>query len=241
LPTLVGGTLAFITYYTTRSFLGEEHLKKILIAGVPELTSRYEKAILSLKAHPVTTLHVPDPDEYDALILPGGDDIDPILFRQLNEGSRNIDPYLDRIQLQIMKAFVQHRKPILGICKGMQLINVFFGGDIIQHLSCYQAHQYLEHLDKDQVHKTHARPDSLLADLYGTTFTVNSAHHQGCGMPGKNMIYTQFTEDGVVEGLAHNCLPILGVQWHPERMCFPPTDDVLVDGILLLTYFLCIA
>jgi len=214
-------------------------LKKILIAGLPELTKNYEKAFLSLKAHPVVSLHMPCPDEYDALLLPGGADIDPIFFGQINEGSRLINTQLDRVQLQILKAFIPQRKPILGICKGMQLINVFFGGDIIQHLSCYKAHEYLEDLDKDQSHITHARPDSLLAELYGTTFHVNSAHHQGCGMPGRKIVYTQFAEDGVVEGLAHANLPIHGVQWHPERMCFPHADDVLVDGILLLTYFLC--
>lgn len=215
-------------------------MKKILIAGLPELTERYEKAFTSLKAHPVTSLHVPDPSEYDGLLLPGGDDIDPILFKQLNEGSRKIDPHLDRVQLQVMKAFVQQKKPVLGICKGMQLINVFFGGDIIQHLSCYKAHQYLNDLDTEQVHVTHARGDSLLAELYGRTFHVNSAHHQGCGMPGRGIVYEQFSEDGVVEGLSHKSLPILGVQWHPERMCFPPTDDVLVDGILIMAYFLCL-
>ena len=213
-------------------------MKKVLIAGLSERTKNYENALNSLKVQPVTSLHVPDPDDYDALLLPGGDDIDPIFFGQINEGSRKINTQLDRIQLQILKAFVQHKKPILGICKGMQLINVFFGGDIIQHLSCYKVHEYLEDLDKDQKHITHARADSLLAKLYGTTFHVNSAHHQGCGMPGRKIVYTQFAEDGVVEGLAHNDLPILGVQWHPERMCFPPTDDVLVDGILLLAYFL---
>ncbi|MCL2719587.1 MAG: gamma-glutamyl-gamma-aminobutyrate hydrolase family protein [Lachnospiraceae bacterium] len=215
-------------------------MKKILIAGLPEFTQNYEKAFRSLKAQPVTSLHVPDPDDYDALLLPGGDDIDPIFFGQINEGSRRINTQLDRIQLQILKAFIQQKKPVMGICKGMQLINVFFGGDIIQHLSCYKAHEYLEDLDKDQAHVTHARADSLLADLYGTTFHVNSAHHQGCGMPGRRIVYTQFAEDGVVEGLCHHTLPIIGVQWHPERMCFPPANDVLVDGILLLAYFLCI-
>ncbi|MCL2253272.1 MAG: gamma-glutamyl-gamma-aminobutyrate hydrolase family protein [Lachnospiraceae bacterium] len=215
-------------------------MKKILIAGVSEYTKRYEKAFTSLKAHPITSLHVPDPDDYDVLVLPGGDDIDPILFRQLNEGSRNIDPHLDRLQLQILKAFIQHRKPILGICKGMQLINVYFGGDIIQHLSCCHAHEYLTDPGEDQAHITRAHDDSVLAKLYGKTFHVNSAHHQGCGMPGRKIVYTQFAEDGVVEALSHNALPIIGVQWHPERMCFPPADDVLVDGILLLTYFLCL-
>lgn len=210
-------------------------MKKILIAGYPELTINYEAAIKALGATPVTTLHVPDSSVYDGLILPGGGDIDPGLFGQLNNGSRSIDPALDRIQLTILKSFVQDKKPVLGICKGMQLINIYFGGDIIQHLSAYRAHQYEE---KDQVHLTSACPGSLPYRLYGRTFSVNSAHHQGVDTKGCGICYNQFSQDGVVEGLHHAYLPICGVQWHPERMCFVHKREDTVDGSLLLAHFL---
>lgn len=210
-------------------------MKKILIAGHPSLTQNYANAIASLGAYPDITLHVPDITQYDGLILPGGGDIDPKLFGQLNCGSRNIDSQLDRLQMAILKAFVLRRKPVLGICKGMQLINVFFGGDIHQHLSSYAAHQYN---GADQIHQTTALAGSLLEQLYGSNFTVNSAHHQGVDMPGQKIRYVQFCHDGVVEGLIHEYLPVTGVQWHPERMCFEHKRQDTVDGSLLLQAFL---
>lgn len=210
-------------------------MKKILIAGYPELTHNYESAINTLGATPITTLNVPDPDAFDGLILPGGGDIDPKLFGQLNHGSRVIDAALDRIQLAILKCFARNGKPVLGICKGMQLINIFFGGNIIQHLPTYESHQYDDH---DKVHQTTASDGSLLCRLYGRTFPVNSAHHQGVDTPGRNILYTQICNDGVIEGLAHTYLPIIGVQWHPERMCFTHQRTDTVDGSLLLSHFL---
>ena len=210
-------------------------MKKILIAGYPELTKNYENAIASSGALPVTSLQLPDITEYDGLILPGGGDVDPKLFGQLNHGSRVIDPELDRLQLAILKSFVLFKKPVLGICKGMQLINIYFGGDIIQHLPTCETHQYN---GQDQIHGATAYTDSLLYHLYGKTFVINSAHHQGVDMKGQGIHYQQFSPDGVVEGLCHDYLPIHGVQWHPERMCFQHKRKDTVDGSLLFTAFL---
>lgn len=210
-------------------------MKRILIAGYPEKTVNYEKALTRLGVCPVTCLHVPFPDEYDALLLPGGGDIDPVLFGQLDNGSREIDTALDRIQLMILKDFIWDKKPVLGICKGMQLINIFFGGDIIQHLPSHKAHEYIGH---DQIHNTCTDEKSFLAALYGPQFAVNSAHHQGLGTAGRNISYLQYAEDGVVEGLCHDSLPIIAVQWHPERMCFDHAVESLPDGSRIFAYFL---
>ncbi len=210
-------------------------MKKILIAGYPEKSGNYEKALMKSGVCPVTSLHVPDSEEYDALLLPGGGDIDPVLFGQLNNGSREIDTALDRIQMMILKDFIWAKKPVLGICKGIQLINIFFGGDIIQHLPSSKNHEYAGH---DQIHKSRADDKSFLAPLYGLEFAVNSAHHQGLGAAGRNINYIQYAEDGVVEGLSHSSLPVIGVQWHPERMCCDFAVPALPDGSRLLDYFL---
>lgn len=210
-------------------------MRKILIAGNPDQTKNYENAFSNLGVRPVTSLHVPNISHYDGLILPGGGDIDPKLFGQLNHGSRVIDPVLDRLQLTILHSFVLHKKPVLGICKGMQLINIYFGGDIVQHLPSYKQHQYE---GQDQVHDTAAVSGSLLHRLYGEHFAVNSAHHQGVDMPGQGILYTQSCPDGVIEGLTHSFLPVIGVQWHPERMCFHYNRPDTVDGALLLKAFL---
>lgn len=223
-----------------------ESLKKILIAGESPKTINYENALAALQVHFVTSLDVVSVEEYDGLILPGGGDVDPKLFGQLalderelancsaaellmiRNGIVNGNPWLDRIQLAILKAFRSCRKPVLGICKGMQLINISFGGDIIQHLDTALSHAYL---GKDQYHLAYNEKASFLYELYGEKMLVNSAHHQGVGVPGRGIRYVQYAEDGVVEALQHEFLPIYGVQWHPERV-------EGIDGTRVLQFFL---
>jgi putative glutamine amidotransferase len=209
-------------------------LKNILIAGERGKTRNYENALAHLGCAFKTSLHVPDLSLYDGLLLPGGGDIDPRLFGQLPAGSRAFDPKLDRIQLAVLGAFVKAKKPVLGICKGMQLINIYFGGDMIQHLSCAETHEYTE---EDRLHETEAVKGSYLEALYGERFVVNSAHHQGVDAPGRGITYVQSAKDGVIEALAHESLPVYGVQWHPERLCFEHRREKAVDGRALLEFF----
>lgn len=209
-------------------------MKRILIAGEMDKTINYENAMKRLGVLTRTSLHVPSTVLYDGLILPGGGDIDPKLFGQLNKGTRHFDPVLDRLQLAILNAFILDKKPVLGICKGMQIINIYFGGDLIQHLENSKEHEYI---GKDQVHETVAGKGSFLEKLYGERFAVNSAHHQGVDATGRGIEYIQFAPDGVVEGLKHSYLPVFGVQWHPERLCFDHRRQDAVNGAVLLEYF----
>lgn len=209
-------------------------LKRVLIAGEQGKTVNYERAMEHLGVLAETSLHAPDICDYDGLILPGGGDIDPKLFGQLPGGTRFFDPELDRIQLAVLDAFVMDRKPVLGICKGMQIINIYFGGDICQHLDESPVHEYR---GADQIHESRALKGSFLEKLYGEWFNVNSAHHQGVECPGRGIEYVQFAPDGVVEGLRHRYLPAAGVQWHPERLCFEHGRNDAADGAVLLQYF----
>ena len=210
-------------------------MKKIAIAGISGNTDNYRNALSQLGAVCTTLTDVSSASQFDALLLPGGGDIDPVLFGETDHGSRSIDPALDRQQLSMLDAFVSAGKPILGICKGMQVINIYFGGRIIQDLPTNILHQYT---DRDQVHPSHALPGTVLQKLYGSDFPVNSAHHQGIGSPGRDLFIIQYAPDDVPEAIIHKTLPILGVQWHPERMCFEHRRTDTPDGSLLLTCFL---
>lgn len=216
---------------------------KIAIAGRAKDTSNYEKVLDAMGVSFSVTMDPGKLSGFDALLLPGGGDITPAFFGQENHGSHNIDTELDITQLQSLDFFVKQKRPILGICKGMQLINVYFGGTIIQHIKESPKHAWDE---RDKIHSTSLLPGSFLSNLYGKSMLTNSAHHQAVGRLGKNLQAVQTADDGIIEGIVHNSLPILGVQWHPERQLYSPESvpqsytpaDEPADGRLLFAYFL---
>ena len=187
---------------------------KIGIAGLHHQTKNYENACICLGLIPCTTLSLSELSTCDALILPGGSDITPGFYGQSNDGSRDINTGLDLKQFQALDLFVRLGKPVLGICKGLQVINVFFGGTLVQDLPDSSAHQQAE---GDLIHPAVITEDCLLSELYGKEFLINSNHHQAIDQLGKNLQVVQMSRDGVVEAFRHTKLPIFAVQWHPER------------------------
>lgn len=189
---------------------------KIVIIGRKKDTANYEAFFSLLPAQVITTLFLGDLTSSSAVILPGGGDITPAFFGERNNGSRNIDTELDILQFQALDFCIGHHIPVVGICKGLQVINVAFGGTIHQELATASLHRYLS---ADQYHETRIAPDSFLADLYGASMLVNSAHHQGVKVIGSGLIPVQWcTTDNCIEALVHESLPIIGLQWHPERL-----------------------
>lgn len=203
------------------------------IVGRKKDTGNYEAFLDRHKVPYMTSLSISDLAACESLIFPGGGDITPAFFGERDRGSRSIDTELDILQLQALEYGIQRRIPILGICKGMQLINVGLGGSIIQDLPCADCHRYL---DADQYHEVHNLPGSFLHHLYGEIMVVNSAHHQGLGKLGRGVqVVSRCPLDQCVEGICHKYLPVIGVQWHPERLDPARTE---ARGTALLSYFL---
>ena len=151
--------------------------------------------------------------ECDGLLLPGGGDLSPWRYQQPNLACRGEDPLRDQLELDLLADYASSGKPILGICRGLQVINVFFGGTLIQDVS---GHTQLN--GQDRLHRVTTAPGSFLYGVCGSTALVNSAHHQAADRLGAELVPVQHSSDGLVEGLCHARLPIWALQWHPERL-----------------------
>lgn len=165
---------------------------------------------------------------WDALLLPGGGDLEPWRYGQKNTASRNLEPQRDAAELALLAAFTEAGKPVLGICRGLQVVNVFFGGTLAQDIP---GHSALE--TGDRLHGVRTAPSPLGALLAGQT-EVNSAHHQAADRLGSGLLAFQWAEDGVVEALCHRRLPVWAVQWHPERLETSDAARRLLRGFLAL-------
>ena len=208
---------------------------KIAVVGTTADTVNYVRYVASAQAVPIVTLEPAAINGCDGLLLPGGGDITPAFYGEQNHGSRNIDTELDILQLQAFDLALRRGLPVLGVCKGLQVINVGLGGALIQDLepASLERHQYDS---GDKYHASVISEGSWLHALYGREAMVNSAHHQALGRLGKGLSAVQRCPlDGCVEAVAHQHLPIIGVQWHPERIDFGASGT---DGIKVLRHFL---
>lgn len=190
----------------------------IFIPGRQEALRSYREAIYSAGGVPICSLSAADSALCGGLLLPGGGDI----------GER-----LDEPERKLIQSFVQSGRPILGICRGMQALNVYFGGDLYSHIPGHQQPR------GDLIHGTLAV--GQLARLLGRRPAVTSNHHQALRHLGQGLQAVQVTPDGVIEAVAHVALPVWGVQWHPERLAGPLSLSGAADGGCLFTAWLALA
>ncbi|MCI2056555.1 MAG: gamma-glutamyl-gamma-aminobutyrate hydrolase family protein [Oscillibacter sp.] len=206
---------------------------RIFICGSPADFSNYDRAIRALGGLPLFSASPEDAAGCQGLLLPGGGDADPALYGEENRGSHPPDSPRDAAELALIARFVENRAPILGICRGAQMLNIFFGGTLIQDLP---DHSQID--GTDLFHPVEAIPGSELSHLYGTDFVVNSAHHQAVGQLGSGLRAVCTARDGVIEGIAHLSLPIWGVQWHPERLVNSLLPEGTAAGQIIFDSFL---
>ncbi len=209
--------------------------KTAAIVGVAGNVNNYIAALKAVGIEPVVTLDPAEAVRCGGLLLPGGGDIDPARFGEENNGSRDIDTALDAVQLAALDGFVRAGKPVLGICRGHQVVNVYFGGGLVQDLPTAEDHMARGHADS--LHAVEIAAGSILSKLYGRSAIVNSAHHQGLGALGRGLRVTALAPDGVVEAAEHESLPVLAVQFHPERMAFAHARSDTADGAGVFRWF----
>jgi putative glutamine amidotransferase len=212
-------------------------MKKVFIYGDRDNLKNYVEAVEFSGAKAICSFDVNDSLDCDALLLSGGADINPKLYGQENTASVGIDDTRDTAEFALTKIFYEADKPILGICRGHQLLNVYFGGQLCQHINNAERHSRKADED-DKVHGVTVKKGSFLYELYGEKFSVNSSHHQGNEPVAEFFDTIAYSDDGIVEGMENKEHNIISTQFHPERMSFNHKRDDTVDGKYIFNYFL---
>lgn len=161
----------------------------------------------------------------DGLYLGGGNDIDPSYFGEAPHPKLGeVNPIRDAFEWYILKKALAKDKPILGVCKGSQMINIVLGGDLYQDLESQVGHELIQHQQHSPVgHPSHnidvVEGTKLYKIINKSTIKVNSRHHQAIRNPGKDIIVSSRSNDGVIESIESTTHEfVLGVQWHPENL-----------------------
>lgn len=176
----------------------------------------YGKAIAAAGGIPIVALNPKLIDEYftmtDGLLLTDGPEIHRGRYGKFYVPTEQF-PVLNRereeMELKLCEMFAKAKKPILGIARGMQMINVFFGGTLCDNIEGASKHIKIDENKMEFVYHT--------VTINNKSFTVNSAHKSAIETLGQDIIATAYAEDKTIEAIKHSNLPILGVQWHPEH------------------------
>ena len=198
-------------------------------------TTFFEEKGFDLITVPKATLSISDflnTKKFNGIILTGGENINPSYY----DGNTKKNYYSkdrDRIELNLIKHAVKHKIPVLGICRGMQLINIYFNGKLIQNINSIDKNKSHKSVKSHQIKIICPEISNILNTKY---VDVNSYHDQGLivSMIGENLKpFAIFEDINIVEGLYHENLPIAGIQWHPERTNDSKLfDDLILDGFI---------
>jgi putative glutamine amidotransferase len=177
----------------------------------------------------------------DGLILSGGEDMDPILYGDHPDmRCWNLAPERDRFELSLLEAALERKMPVLAICRGMQLFNVYFGGSLYKDISDYSdnvlSHQFNRAPRWYKAHQVQLI-HPILKELYQQDcIETNSYHHQAVRRLGNGLVVSAKASDGIVEGLFHPEHPnVLAIQWHPEMMAVKLEEGLIPFQWLLRT------
>lgn len=180
------------------------------------INTDYGRAIARAGGLPIVALTPKLTDEYfvmaDGLLLTDGPEVHRGrygMFYRPEEQFPALNREREEMELRLCEMFAKAKKPIMGIGRGMQIINVFFGGTLCDNIENSANHIKMNGSKAEFIHHT--------VTTGGKSYTVNSAHKSAVCNLGKNLTATAIAEDEIIEAIKHEELPIVGVQWHPER------------------------
>ncbi|POG98047.1 hypothetical protein BGL34_04005 [Fructilactobacillus lindneri] len=162
-------------------------------------------------------------DLVDGVLIPGGQDVDPELFHEkpISELGKTYQPH-DQLEMQVLQEAIRQHKPVFGICRGYQVINVALGGILYQDLTTQITSKTLKHNQPEEIatatHTVQVAENSNLAKAVGVRPTVNSKHHQGIKQVAPGLRAVARADDGVIEAIENEDASVAGVQWHPEYL-----------------------
>ncbi|MFC4410016.1 gamma-glutamyl-gamma-aminobutyrate hydrolase family protein [Chungangia koreensis] len=193
----------------------------------------YSKVVIQAGGIPVLIPQIPDEDiqemcnQIDALLVTGGEDIDPGYYGQEPHVDLGIiTPRLDRMEYLLVQEFLKQDKPYIGICRGLHMLNVVNGGSLYQSIHTEREKEVIQHKQKaPRTHRAHTvklEKDSRMFELLGEDeFKVNSFHHQACNKVPDSLKIVATAKDGIIEGVEspeHSF--VFGFQWHPEEFAW---------------------
>jgi putative glutamine amidotransferase len=190
------------------------------------VNQRLAELVVAAGGVPVATDTWADPEalleRVDALVLNGGSDVAPNLYgAEPHEATGAPNARRDDFELRLARGALERQLPVLGVCRGMQVLNVARGGTLVQDL---EGHNEREAWDRP-VHEVEVEPGSRVARAFGGRTAVNSVHHQAIDRLGSGLRATAHAPDGVIEAIEADDGLAVGVQWHPEFLTGPPGDD----------------
>ena len=190
--------------------------------------SDYARAVTAAGGLPVHLPQHVDPTEYagrlDGLLLSGGADLEPTLYGAVtSEATGPVEPRRDEVEFGLVDVAVADGIPVLGICRGLQLLNVWAGGTLHQHVP---EHARYDVAPSDRFDMLTVEPASALGAMYGPAHRVNSLHHQTVDRVADGWVVTARSADGTVEALEWPGHDVLAVQWHPELLPGAASDPL---------------
>jgi putative glutamine amidotransferase len=171
----------------------------------------------------------------DGLLLPGGCDLSPALYEADPKNALDADPVRDAFELALLDGAIERGLPVLGICRGMELINVSQGGTLrngVSHPDASDVH--VDALGNVRVHRVKVRPGTLANEVFGAReVEATCVHHQAPDVIGAGLFASILSEDGAVEAVENRDLRLLGVIWHPELgLDRAPTHRLVYDWLV---------